>query len=159
MNSLEASIKGYLGIGWKIFPVHSVDGKGRCTCGAANCSNVAKHPLVPRGFKDASDSIATIIDWLDRWPSMNVGLSTGRPSNVIVVDVDEKEDLSGVDALKALEATHGKLPPTLSQTTGGMGKHYFFKYPAKVERFPSSVGVVAPGIDIRADGGDRKSVV
>jgi len=152
LNSLEASIKGYLGIGWKIFPVHYLDGT-RCSCGNIDCSNVAKHPLVQRGFKDASNSIADVIDWLDRWPSMNVGLSTGRPSNVIVVDVDEKDDVSGLSSLKALEDIHGKLPPTLTQTTGGMGKHYFFKYPSKIDRVPSSVGVVAPGIDIRADGG------
>jgi putative DNA primase/helicase len=109
--------------------------------------------MVPGGFKAASSSMDKLLDWSMEWPSMNIGLATGKPSMVIVLDVDEKSDVSGAQTLKALESIESKLPSTLTQTTGGQGKHYFFKYPRNVEKVPSSVGEVGKGLDIRADGG------
>ena len=153
IDETKELIKQYLAIEWKIFPVHNVDGKGRCSCAKASCDNVGKHPRVPKGFKEGTDDVLTVADWISKWPDTNWGLSTGKPSNVIVLDVDEKDTVSGLDSLKTLESINGKLPSTLTQTTGGLGKHYFFKYPRNVEKVPSSVGVVAPGIDVRADGG------
>ena len=44
---------------------------------------------------------------------------------------------------------HGKLPPTWRSITGS-GRHFWFKYTGPI---PSSAGRIAPGIDVRGDGG------
>jgi putative DNA primase/helicase len=157
MADIKSCIKEYVDESrkWKLFPVHSVDGKGRCSCGAPECAT-GKHPRVKRWNTEATDDIFQLIDWLEQWPTMNIGLATGSVSGVVVLDIDEKEDVSGAESLAGLEAVHGKLPNTLMQITGGRGKHYFFKYPKGVKKIENSTGSnkgIAPGIDVRGDGG------
>ena len=156
-NSITESIDWYVSMGWKLFPIHHItkdeDGK-HCSChrGMA-CDNPGKHPSTKNGFKDATISIDKLDKWLSMDKSMNIGLATGKMSNVVVLDVDEKDDVSGAESLSELETIYGKLPPTLSQTTGSGGKHYFFMYPEGAKKVPSNVGKILPGLDIRADGG------
>src|SRR5262249_12553200 len=80
-------------------------------------------------------------------PAANIGVATGKPSGIFVVDVD------GVDAeaeLRKLEAQHGALPPTIEVITA-RGRHVYFKMPAAPIR--NSAGKLGPGLDIRATGG------
>ena len=49
-----------------------------------------------------------------------------------------------------LERQHGVLPPTVESITG-RGRHLFFAWPGRPIR--NSVCKIAPGIDIKADGG------
>src|SRR5262249_58094604 len=80
-------------------------------------------------------------------PAANIGVATGKPSGIFVVDVD------GVDAeaeLRKLEAQHGALPPTIEVITA-RGRHVYFKMPAAPIR--NSTGKLGPGLDIRATGG------
>lgn len=90
-------------------------------------------------------------DWLER-EDINIGVLTGRKSGLIVVDVDVKNN--GITTLQELEAKYGKMPLTLTVTTGTGGKHYYFKYPDMPEgqTIQNKVGIFK-GIDIRADGG------
>ena len=74
-------------------------------------------------------------------------MATGAISGVFVIDVD------GPDAeaeLRRLEQMHGQLPPTVESITG-RGRHAFFKMPRSQVR--NSVGKIAPGVDVRGDGG------
>jgi len=153
MKTLKDFLREYVSMGWHLFPIHSIGDDKRCSCGTKDCDNAGKHPRTSHGFKDATIDPIDLMEWLERWPSMNVGLATGAISNVVVLDLDEKEDYSGSTSLEVLEREHGKLPPTLTSTTGGGGKHYFFLYPDDVEKLPSSVGKIARGMDFRADGG------
>lgn len=90
-------------------------------------------------------------NWLLSRKECNWGCITGKESGIFVVDIDHKND--GFGSLARLEAEHGKLPVTLSQTTGSGGKHLFFKYPSDDRPIKNSAGRVAPGIDIRSDRG------
>ena len=60
----------------------------------------------------------------------NIGIVCGQKSSLLVIDVDMPD---GPASLEQLESQLGKLPDTLSQTTGGGGKQFFFLYPAGVE--------------------------
>ena len=77
----------------------------------------------------------------------NIGIVTGKISNIIVLDIDKKNN--GLETLKELE-----IPDTVTVKTGGGGFHYFFQYPEgfdKISNFQNEEAL--PGIDLRADGG------
>jgi hypothetical protein len=66
-----------------------------------------------------------------------------------VIDIDPGK--GGADNLRALEAKLGALPTTRAAKSGGGGAHYFFKHPGVFVL--STAGVLAPGVDVRADLG------
>jgi hypothetical protein len=86
--------------------------------------------------------------WWTQEPRANVGIATGRKSNVFVVDIDPKN--GGQDSAETWFSQHGRFPDTWKDITGSGGSHYYFRYPS----FPvgNKVGLL-PGIDIRGDGG------
>ena len=131
---------------WAVLPLHSIEG-GRCTCGRADCSSPGKHPRTLRGVKDATTEIAIIRDWWYEWPNANVGIATGATSGFFVLDVDGEE---GEKSLRELEKQHGALPETVESITGGGGRHLFFRWPGRAIK---NKVALAPGLDIRADGG------
>jgi putative DNA primase/helicase len=133
----------YLNLGWKIFPVHSIK-DGMCTCGNLNCNSQGKHPITINGFKDASNDVNQILAWHDIYPKANWAVATGEISQIVVVDVDR--DKGGAQSILNFE-----VPLTPKTITGGGGYHLFFNYP-KIN-VKSSVRKIAPGIDIRGDGG------
>jgi hypothetical protein len=53
--------------------------------------------------------------------------------------------------LTELEHKHGPLPATVESITPSKGRHLWFKHPGRP--VPCSVGVLSPGLDVRADGG------
>jgi Bifunctional DNA primase/polymerase, N-terminal/Primase C terminal 1 (PriCT-1) len=106
-----------------------------------------KAPATQRGFKDASKDPAIIEKWWQLNSDYNIGIACGEPSKIFVVDIDGGE---AETALKALEATHGALPATVEQITA-RGRHVFFRWPG--HPVPCSIGKIAPGIDVKADGG------
>jgi hypothetical protein len=62
-------------------------------------------------------------------------------------------DLDGIDAeaeLRKLELQHGNLPCSVEAITA-RGRHVYFKMPDTPVR--NSAGSIAPGIDVRGDGG------
>jgi Bifunctional DNA primase/polymerase, N-terminal/AAA domain len=131
--------------GWSVFPLHSIR-RGRCSCGIPTCANAGKHPRTPHGLKDASADPATIRAWWTDWPDANIGLPTG--THFTVLDVDPKA--GGDEALRQLEARHGRLTDTWRSLTGGGGLHVFF---AAVLALGNSTSLLGPGLDIRGEGG------
>lgn len=114
-------------------------------------------PIEPRGkrplvawleFQDRPPSAAEVARWFGRWPEANVGVVTGAVSGLVVVDVDERH--GGLQSLSTLELAHGPLPFTVEAETGGGGRHFYFAHPGEAVR--NKVGL-APGIDLRGDGG------
>jgi hypothetical protein len=145
---LDAALE-YARQGWPVFPLHTPI-KGRCSCGNPKCGKTTgKHPRTLHGLKDATTSEAVIREWWEKWPDANIGILTGEPSGLVVLDVDPAK--GGEESLAALERTYGPLPKTVETITGGGGRHLLFNHPGV--RIKSSTGVLAPGLDIRADGG------
>lgn len=91
-------------------------------------------------------------DEIDAWfrhrRDANVGIVTGAVSDVVVLDIDVAH--GGAESLSELENEHGPLPITVEAATGGGGRHLYFAHPGGT--VPNRVGL-APGIDVRGDGG------
>lgn len=105
-----------------------------------------KTPATKHGFKDATRDPQAIEAWWRNWPSCNIGVATGALSGVFVIDIDK-----GEKELRQLEAQHGALPATVESATPGGGRHIFLRYPGWPVK--CSQGELAPGIDVRGDGG------
>ena len=111
------------------------------------CVPRGKVPATRHGCRDATKDLAQITAWWCENPNYNVAVATGPVSKVFVLDVD------GIDAeasLRKLEAQHGALPETVESITP-RGRHIFFRCENGVVR--NSAGAIAPGLDIRGDGG------
>jgi len=80
-----------------------------------------------------------VLSWAQ---SGNVGLRTGRPSGVVVLD-DDSDCGSASNALG--------LPLTPTVKTGGGGRHLYFRCPNG--GLGNSASRLAQGIDVRGDGG------
>jgi hypothetical protein len=142
----------YAELGLAVFACHHivVNGTARCSCGNPNCTDLGKHPYgrhAPNGFKNASKDPRIIGRW--SCGPYNIAIATGMISGVIVVDIDPRN--RGDKSRAQLEAEHGPLPPTWRAFTGGAGEHIYFAHPGGY--IPCSEGKVAPGIDIKGDGG------
>jgi hypothetical protein len=83
-------------------------------------------------------------------PSCNVGVVTGAPSGVFVLDVDRKA-VDGLTTLAELEERCSQLPATWHTETPSGGLHLWFAYPES--RSVSNRAGCAPGLDIRGAGG------
>jgi Bifunctional DNA primase/polymerase, N-terminal/Primase C terminal 1 (PriCT-1) len=111
------------------------------------CLARLKAPATQRGFKDATTDAATIEKWWRLGPDYNIGVATGEVSNIVVVDLDGGE---AETALKRLEDANSPLPPTVESITG-RGRHAWLRWPGRP--VPCSAGKLAPGVDIKGDGG------
>lgn len=144
---LYAAIKYAEKHDFRIVPDHTVV-DGCCTCGIKNCDRPGKHPMTKNGVRDASDDLVVITDWWTETGNMpNVGIATGAVSKLVVLDIDVKG--GGMDTLSIWKQEHGEMPhtPTVRTPTGGL--HFYFRY---ADGVGSKTGI-APGIDIRGDGG------
>ena len=117
----------YRSIGWCILPVETG----------------TKHPNL-KGWKQYQQKIPTI-DEISKWFSeaRHTGMVavTGSVSGVLVLDVDNGADLTGLE-----------LPLTIVAKSGSGGTHYYFKLPpGKI--FKNSAGEIGDKIDVRAEGG------
>jgi hypothetical protein len=120
-------------LGWSVIPIES--------CG--------KRPLVrwqvyQRRHPDARE----VAEWFQRWPDANIAVVTGVVSGLVVLDLDPRH---GADAsLQQLERQHGPIATTVEARTGGGGRHLYFAHLG--EMLHNRVGL-APGVDLRGDGG------
>lgn len=79
----------------------------------------------------------------------NVGIVTGKSSGIIAIDIDPKHG----GTKEAVDGLAGTVTRTRTHRTPSGGLHLIFRYPDGVEHIGNSVGRLAPGIDVRADGG------
>ena len=131
--------------GWSLIPLHSCF-ETLCTCNNPECSSQGKHPRTQHGVKNATQDPNTICNWWTKWPSANIGISTGH-SKLVVVDVDPRH--GGHSSWKKLKEKF-QLPQTLSVITGGKGLHAYFQAPTTAIKNRTNL---LPGIDIRGVGG------
>src|SRR4051794_14276967 len=127
-----------------VFPVYGMR-NGRCLCPKGpDCQHPGKHPMTPRGFKDATTDETQIRAWSRSFPRANIATPTG--GRYMVVDVDPRN--GGDDALRELTLAYGELPETVLCLTGGGGAHYYFA--ASENAFPKEL---VGGIDLKGPGG------
>jgi hypothetical protein len=132
MSELLAAALDYAARGWPVLPLVP---RG-------------KVPLTRHGLKDATTDPAQIQQWWRRWPSANVGVVTGPPSGLLVVDLDGED---GLTSWARLEVKHGPVV-TLEQATGSGGAHLLLRYPEGLE-LGNSAGRLGEGVDTRGRGG------
>lgn len=138
----------YASLGWPVFPIHTPITGGGCSCNKQDCS-IGKHPRTPNGFKDATTDPLQIKQWWSQWPDANIGIATGKKSNLIIIDIDSKH--SGEDSWDEYCKKNEKLPNTPMVLTGGGGVHYYFSYDPAIN-VSCKVGWLT-GVDIRCEGG------
>jgi putative DNA primase/helicase len=102
-----------------------------------------------RGLLDATTDEAKVRAWWDQWPNANIAIVTGEPSGLVALDADPRH--GGDDSLHKLERQYGALPATRTVVTPSGGQHYWFTWPGV--KIKTVAGEIAPGIDIRGDGG------
>ena len=149
VNATHDTALEYASKDLRVFPLHSIDEAGACTCGKADCGSPGKHPRTKNGVKDATTDVEQIATWWAKWPDANVGIATGN--GLLVLDVDTKHD--GLETIEQMEETEGPMPETAMVLTGGGGRHYYFYLPPdKREGVKNAVGI-GRGLDLRFDGG------
>ncbi len=101
-----------------------------------------KKPLILwQEFQTRRANMKEIEGWIQKWPNMNIGIVTGNISSLVVVDLD------GIEG-KKFGITQRLVSSVVSLT--GNGKQVFYKW---TEHVDNSVSKLAPGVDIRGDGG------
>lgn len=137
-----------------------IDEKGKvagCNCRrGADCppKNWGKHP-VNAAWQTQTDLCLDprrIREQFDPHAGRNIGCATGSTSGLLIIDIDVSDGKPGLEESKKLETERGPLPPTPTVITGSGGLHLYFRQPTGVV-IKNSVGVIAPGIDVRGQGG------
>jgi len=106
-SELEARrwAREYSALGWRVTPLRG------------------KAPFLKQWPESAVSTESEIANWLTHG---NVGLVTGEASGVVVIDVDPRN--GGTESLEQLVRQCGSLPETIVCSTGGGGRHYYFRY-------------------------------
>jgi len=104
-----------------------------------------KAPACSHGHLDATNDPAGVRELWRCWPGPLIGTPTGRINGFDVLDIDPRH---GGDAWHAARCDH--LPPTRIHETRSGGLHILFRHREGVR---NSAGKVAPGIDVRGEGG------
>ncbi len=149
-NELVADALRYAKSGFLVFPLHAVK-DGKCTCAKSDCTSPAKHPRTIQGLKQASRDLDFVKNLFGcfTYASANIGIRTGKESNLVVVDIDAAKGGS-------IEELYDFVPKeilekTLWIKTGG-GVHLYFAYPPNAE-IRNSTNKLGNKIDVRGEGG------
>jgi hypothetical protein len=127
-----------------------------CSCYRAktgDCKTPGKHPTIKNWREIATTDLELITAWWRVWPLSNIGLLMGGAARLVTIDIDGE---AGRESIAQFEQLHGTLPVTLTQTTGRAagGEHLLFTVPhtLEIDRIRNRAHL-APGIDLRAEGG------
>ncbi len=115
------------------------------------CEPDGKRPLTRRGFLDATRDPGQVAAWWARTPDANIGLPTGAPSGVVVVDVDVHGSVDGRAAWRRASAEGLVDGASLLVRTPTGGAHAYF--PAAFGTEQRSWQAAGAGVDFRGDGG------
>lgn len=132
MNMLDHALMISSTNKWPIFPVRP-----------------NKAPYVKGGFNSASSDPKKIREWWKTWPDAAIGLPTGKPTGLVVVDVDVKNGHRGDLSFEGIENEFGPFETKVVETPSG-GKHYYFR--SNTEGLKCRTNFL-DGVDIRAEGG------
>jgi hypothetical protein len=113
------------------------------------------HRMLPEegGVHWASTYPSAAVDWWSQDPAANVGVATGRPSGLVVVDLDVKRGAQGPASWRDFLGQHslgGAESVTAATPSGGF--HVWYRWPQNWGPVPERPGIL-PGVDIKGDGG------
>ncbi|MFA5376091.1 MAG: bifunctional DNA primase/polymerase [Dehalococcoidia bacterium] len=119
INTLEAA-RGYVRRGWSVVPLGD-----------------DKYPIISwKVYQERTPTDEELVEWFGEGKYVNVGIVTGRVSDLTVIDVEKGGDCS-------------HFPPTLMVRTGGGGYHLYYRHsPGR-----GNAARIMPLTDIRGDGG------
>ena len=136
MNFLDSAF--YLvSFGWKVFPL----------------MRGSKIPALSKkaggnGCLDATDDEEIIADWDYHLPGANIGIATGIPSGIMVIDLDPRN--GSEESIAKLKAKKQEFPATVTAKTANGGLHLYYALEPELK---NSKSVLAPGIDMKTTGG------
>src|SRR5437868_10745116 len=107
------------------------------------CDPQSKRPLTEHGFKEATQDPTRVGAWWRRYPEALIGVPMGASSGLVAIDVDPE----GRSWLRAHQGQLGL--HRLHQTR--RGKHLLYQMNGTT--LHNSASVIAPGIDVRGEGG------
>lgn len=148
MNETLSWALKYAELGWAVFPIHGIV-DGQCTCGAKDCPDAGKHPILRNGEKGATSDVEKIKSWFCDHPSANVAIATGKRSGITVFDIDIADGKTGAKTWASATEECGE-PETLIAITGSGGRHVLCRYNSAI---PSTTDWIGKGLDVRNDGG------
>lgn len=102
-----------------------------------------KRPACGDWPKDASANPAQVAAMWNGRVGLLIAVPTGPPSGLAVLDVD-------LDGMEWLAVHRERLPPTREHVTRSGGRHLVYRHR---EGLRNSQSVIAPGVDVRAEGG------
>jgi hypothetical protein len=135
---------------WRLFPANLEDGSKKSYLSRKHAPEHQNWGMTSKPEqlrKDFSNP-----EWCDK---CGIGIPTGSVNNIFVFEADtkEKHKVDGLASLKALQDKHGLLPGTLMAMSPSGSVHYYFKHPGADIKIKSSASEIAPGIDVKGDGG------
>lgn len=110
--------------------------------------NAEKKPIDKGGFHTATRDPDRLRQSFSRRTAVLVGMPTGEPSGLSVLDLDTTKH---PEAVAWLEEHRTRLPETMVVESRSGGQHWFFRHRAGLRSRARLFGVL--GVDIRADGG------
>ena len=141
-DCLAAALE-YAGRGWQMFPAPPGTKKSYVSGKRGNGKRWG-----------ATSDTELIQDYWSKFPKANVGIACGPLSGLFVVECDTPEghDVDGIASMENLLATHGPLPDTIEALSPTGSWHIYFRWP-DAEVVKNSASKIAPGIDVRGEGG------
>jgi len=124
--------------GFSLIPLHRPYAR---VLGSYLAKKNGKYPLTMMSFLGTSLGHKTPTSTFAKHPDANIGILTGRPYGVVIIDVDFPQ--GGESSMQALD-----LPGTLTAVTGN-GLHLYYRHPGG--RIPTCSGRLAPGIDVKGE--------
>jgi hypothetical protein len=135
MNANLKAVFDYIDCGFSVFPLRPR----------------SKEPFVSGGFKAATVNRHLAESWWRRLPDAGIGIATGAASNLLVLDIDPRND--GDESYADVRSRFGPWADAPIVHTGGGGTHEWFRYPSGGPvPCRNHVGGLR-GLDVKGDGG------
>lgn len=144
----EAAGLDLSGLNFAVLPLWETDAAENCACRDPKCTDRGKHPRIKKWRENSSASADQIIKWSRAWPRANIGVDCGK-SGLVCIDLDEKNGQTGIANFEALGFDLGE--PLIQWTPTG-GKHLVY-LDTTDGAICNSEGKLAPGVDVRGNGG------
>ena len=140
---MEAALE-YAAMGWEVFPVPPGTKKSYKSAqysGGAQWGKTTDPEEIRKDFRN--------------WPTANVAIVTGATSGIFVVEADTAEGhgVDGLASINMLEAEHGPFPETRMVISPSGSIHRYYRHPGGGVKIWNSTSELAPGVDVRGDGG------